>query len=67
MMLLMGGGVRGGYHGRWPGLDQLTDGDLSVTTDYRQVLGEVVAKRFPGKSVSQVFPGIVQKPLGVLV
>ncbi|MDR7362093.1 DUF1501 domain-containing protein [Nocardioides marmoribigeumensis] len=67
MMLLMGGGVRGGYHGRWPGLDQLTDGDLSVTTDYRQVLGEVVAKRFPGKSVSQVFPGLVQKPLGVLV
>jgi uncharacterized protein (DUF1501 family) len=67
MMLLMGGGVSGGYHGTWPGLDALTDGDLSVTTDYRQVLAEVVAKRFPGKAVSQVFPGLVQKPIGVLV
>ncbi len=66
MMLLMGGGVRGGYHGRWPGLSQLTDGDLAVTTDHRQVLGEVVAKRFPAKAVSSVFPGLVQQPLGVL-
>ncbi len=66
MMLLLGGGVKGGYHGSWPGLADLTDGDLSVTTDYRQVLGEVVAKRFPGKSVSQVFPGLVQAPLGVM-
>lgn len=66
MMLLMGGGVRGGYHGTWPGLAELTNGDLSVTTDYRQVLGEIVAKRFPGKAVSKVFPGLVQRPLGVL-
>jgi uncharacterized protein (DUF1501 family) len=67
MMLLLGGGVSGGYHASWPGLDNLTDGDLSVTTDYRQVLAEVVAKRFPGKSVSSVFPGLVQDPIGVLV
>jgi uncharacterized protein (DUF1501 family) len=67
MMLVMGGGVRGGrYYGEWPRLDNMVDGDLSVTTDYRQVLGEVVAKRFPDKSVSKVFPGLVQKPLGVL-
>jgi uncharacterized protein (DUF1501 family) len=66
MMLLMGGGVRGGYHGTWPGLSALEDGDLKVTTDYRQVLGEIVSKRFPAKAVSQVFPGLVQQPLGVL-
>ena len=66
MMLLMGAGVRGGYHGSWPGLGSLSDGDLAVTTDYRQVLGEVVAKQFPAKSVSSVFPGLVQNPLGVL-
>jgi uncharacterized protein (DUF1501 family) len=66
MMLLMGAGVKGGYHGSWPGLSSLSDGDLAVTTDYRQVLAEVVAKRFPAKSVSQVFPGLVQRPLGVL-
>ena len=37
MMLLAGGGVKGGYHGTWPGLDAsgLVDGDLAVTTDYR--------------------------------
>ncbi|CAA9366487.1 MAG: Protein of unknown function (DUF1501) [uncultured Nocardioidaceae bacterium] len=68
MMLLMGGGVRGGYHGTWPGLGStnLLEGDLKVTTDYRQVLGEVVHKRFPDKDVSKVFPGIVYNPINVL-
>jgi uncharacterized protein (DUF1501 family) len=70
MMLLMGGGVRGGrYYGRWPGLGagSLLDGDLQVTTDYRQVLGEVVHRRFPDKDVTQVFPGMSYDPLGLLV
>ncbi len=68
MMLLMGGGVRSGYHGSWPGLGStsLIEGDLKVTTDYRQVLGEVVHKRFPAKDVSKVFPGIAYNPIGVL-
>jgi len=69
MMLVMGGGVRGGsYYGSWPGLGSgsLVEGDLKVTTDYRQVLGEVVHRRFPDKDVSQVFPGLPYNPLGVL-
>ncbi len=69
MMLVMGGGVRGGrYYGQWPGLasGSLLEGDLRVTTDYRQVLGEVVHKRFPLKDVTQVFPGLSYAPLGVL-
>ncbi|CAA9351076.1 MAG: Protein of unknown function (DUF1501) [uncultured Nocardioidaceae bacterium] len=69
MMLLMGGGVKGGrYYGTWPGLGtrSLTEGDLKVTTDYRQVLGEVVHKRFPAKDVTQVFPGMSYAPLGLL-
>jgi uncharacterized protein (DUF1501 family) len=69
MMLLMGAGVKGGrYHGSWPGLSPASaaDDDLAVTADYRQVFAEIVAKRFPAKSVSQVFPGLVQHPLGVL-
>jgi uncharacterized protein (DUF1501 family) len=69
MMLVMGGGVRGGqYYGQWPGLasGNLVDGDLQVTTDYRQVLGEVVHRRFPDKDVTQVFPGVSYAPLGVL-
>jgi uncharacterized protein (DUF1501 family) len=70
MMLLMGGGVRGGrYYGSWPGLGagSLVEGDLQVTTDYRQVLGEVVHKRFPAKDVTKVFPRVRYAPLGVMV
>ena len=69
MMLVMGGGVRGGrYYGQWPGLGSgnLVDGDLRVTTDYRQVLGEVVHRRFPDKDATSVFPGVAYDPLGVL-
>jgi uncharacterized protein (DUF1501 family) len=69
MMLLLGAGVRGGrYYGTWPGLGagSQVDGDLKVTTDYRQVLGEVVHTRFRDKDVTQVFPGISYKPLGIL-
>jgi uncharacterized protein (DUF1501 family) len=69
MMLLAGGGVRGGrYYGSWPGLGagNLLEGDLKVTTDYRQVLGEIVNKRFPDRDVSQVFPGLPYTPLGIL-
>ena len=69
MMLLMGGGVRGGrYYGRWPGLGSgtLVEGDLRVTTDYRQVLGEIVHRRFPDRDVSKVFPGLPYDPLGLI-
>ncbi len=69
VMLVMGGGVKGGgVHGSWPGLGAGgdVDFDLEVTTDYRQVLGEVVHRRFPGKDVSQVFPGVPYSPLGVM-
>ncbi|GAB3990348.1 DUF1501 domain-containing protein [Nocardioides marmoraquaticus] len=69
MMLLLGGGVRGGaYYGRWPGLadGKLVAGDLAVTTDYRNVLGEVVATRFPDRSLPEVFPGLTYEPLGLM-
>ena len=70
MMLLLGAGVKGGrYHGTWPGLatsNPYVDDDLAVTTDYRDVIGEVVAKRFPGRSMSALFPGHTVSPIGVL-
>lgn len=58
-MLLLGGGVRGGVYARWPGLypDALDEGDLAVTTDYRDVLGEVLLKRLGNRSLGRVFPG----------
>ncbi|QKK03770.1 MAG: DUF1501 domain-containing protein [Pseudomonadota bacterium] len=46
LMLVAGGGIRGGQvFGEWPGLgpDELSAGeDLAVTTDYRQVLAEIL-------------------------
>ena len=68
-MLVMGAGVKGGrYLGRWPGLGtaKLVDGDLQVTTDYRQVLGEVLTRRFPDRSIARVFPGLSYAPLGLM-
>ena len=69
MMLLAGAGVKGGkYYGSWPGLGAaaLAEGDLKVTTDYRTVLGEIVSRRFPDRSVSQLFPGLSYSPLGFM-
>ncbi|MDF2440572.1 MAG: hypothetical protein JWN98_1556 [Abditibacteriota bacterium] len=59
-MMIMGG-VRGGkVYGRWPGLapHQLeTPGDLRVTTDYRDVLCEILARRIGNIAAQRVFPG----------
>jgi uncharacterized protein (DUF1501 family) len=58
---VMGGPVRGGkLHGRWPGLapDQLHEGrDLAVTTDFRDLLGELLARHLGVRDLSAVFPG----------
>ncbi|WP_148575463.1 DUF1501 domain-containing protein [Nocardioides caldifontis] len=66
MMLLAGAGIDGGkYHATWPGLTTGGDADLTVTTDYRQVLAELIHTRFPDKDVTKVFPGISYNPIGV--
>ena len=71
-MMVIGGGVGGGkVYGRWPGLavERRYDGrDLAVTTDFRDVFGEIVVRHlgvadpqsiFPGHSVqSSKFPGL---------
>ncbi len=60
-MFVLGGNVKGGkVYGRWPGLDndQLNEGrDLVLTTDYRQVLGEIVTKTLGADKLDVVFPG----------
>jgi len=45
-MFLMGGRVKGGVYGNWPGLDNLTGGgdDIPITTDVRLVFAEVIDK-----------------------
>jgi uncharacterized protein (DUF1501 family) len=66
VMFVAGAGVRGGYHARWPGLGASYEADVLVTTDYRQVLADVVSKRF-GASVAKVFPGLSWAPTGVMI
>lgn len=60
MIMLMGSNVVGGkIHGQWPGLSEgqlVGPGDLAVTTDYRDVLAEVVSKRLNNAAVDQIFP-----------
>jgi uncharacterized protein (DUF1501 family) len=69
-MFVMGGGVKGGVYGRWPGVVESLDPDrdLSVTTDFRTVLAEVVGKRLDNPNATQVFPGYTPvAPLGITV
>ena len=70
-MFVLGGGVNGGkVYGQWPGLapENLFDGiDLNITTDYRDVLGEVVEKRLKNPALVDVFPMYTDwKNLGVV-
>lgn len=68
-VMLLGGGVVGGQvHGQWPGLEapDLVDGDLAGTTDYRQLLAEVLEKRCAASGIATVFPGAPAERLGVV-
>jgi uncharacterized protein (DUF1501 family) len=66
VMFVLGGPVKGGkVYGRWPGLDQsqLYEGrDLALTTDFRQVIGEAVARHMGNKNLTNVFPGFDSQP-----
>ena len=60
--LVMGGPVRGGrVLGRWPGLrpEQLYEGrDLAMTTDFRDLLAEVLTRHMGIRDLAGVFPGL---------
>ncbi len=66
VMLLLGGGVKGGrVYGDWPGLeaDRLYENrDLAVTTDFRDVFGEILSRRMGVADLSAVFPGYACDP-----
>jgi uncharacterized protein (DUF1501 family) len=66
---VLGGQVNGGrVYGSWPGLSdkaQYTNGSLAATTDYRDVLADVLSRRGGVTSLSTVFPDHVPKPLGI--
>jgi uncharacterized protein (DUF1501 family) len=60
-MFIAGNGVRGGkVYGDWPGLknDQLYEGrDLALTTDFRNVFGEIAEKHLEATNLKAIFPG----------
>ena len=65
-MFVLGADVKGGkVLGKWPGLanEQLNEGrDLALTTDYRQVLGEVVTRTLGASNLDLIFPGARLEP-----
>jgi uncharacterized protein (DUF1501 family) len=70
VMFVLGGPVHGAHvYGRWPGLEpsQLHEGrDLALTTDFRTVFGEAVARHLGNHDLNAVFPGFNNSPQSFL-
>jgi uncharacterized protein (DUF1501 family) len=70
LMLLLGGSIAGGQVlSCWPGLARenlVGPGDLAVTTDYRDVLGEILTHRMLNQNLEDVFPGYNPRTVGIL-
>ena len=69
-MFVLGGGVKGGkVYGKWPGLEKEQlheDRGLARTTDFRDVLGELVSHHLGNPALETVFPGHRVKALGLV-
>ena len=65
-MIAIGGGVRGGHvYGKWPGLaveQRYERRDLAVTTDFRDVFGEIVVRHLGVADAKPIFPGYSISP-----
>ncbi len=63
-MFVMGGGIRGGVYGDWPGLapDNIDRNALRVTVDYRSVLADVLQHRLATGNMGAVLPGYIDTP-----
>uniref|UniRef100_UPI002ACD298C DUF1501 domain-containing protein n=1 Tax=Chloroflexus sp. TaxID=1904827 RepID=UPI002ACD298C len=71
VMMVLGGNVNGRkIYGTWPGLhlDQLDKRqDLQITTDFRQVLSEILIRRLGNPRLGIIFPGLGSyTPLGIV-
>ena len=69
LMMVLGPQARGGrLLGHWPGLthDALEDGaDLAVTTDYRDVLAELLTQHLRIPEAATLFPGLTPRAPGL--
>jgi uncharacterized protein (DUF1501 family) len=65
-MLILGGNIRGGkVYGKWPGLlpeQRYENRDLAITTDFRDVFGEIVTRHLGVRDTSTIFPGYEIRP-----
>jgi uncharacterized protein (DUF1501 family) len=68
VMFVMGGGATGGMYADWKGLsaENLDDGDLAVTTDYRSVISEILSKRVGNTATDKIFPNFTPTDLGLI-
>jgi uncharacterized protein (DUF1501 family) len=71
VMFALGGSIKGGkVYGDWPGLEpeQLYEQrDLNLTTDFRDVLGELVTVHLGNREIKNVFPGYTEPKFRGLV
>ena len=71
MMMVLGGNVAGGkVHGGWPGMGEgqlIGPGDLAVTTDYRDVLAEILVTRLNNPATDKIFPNYQPQIQGVVL
>ena len=71
MMTVLGGGINGNrVFASWPGLDaaqQVGPGDLAITTDYRDALGEIIRKRLNNPHPDDIFPDYTVTEQGLAV
>ncbi len=69
-MMVMGGHINGGQvMTNWPGLapSQLDFGDLAITIDYRDILGEILQVRLGASDLSAIFPQHTFTTYGITV
>jgi uncharacterized protein (DUF1501 family) len=62
-MMLVGGGVKGGLYGEHPSLDDLDNGDIKFTVDFRSVYSTVVEKWFARPSQGIIAGSFPTMPL----
>jgi uncharacterized protein (DUF1501 family) len=56
-VFLAGGPVKGGFYGDEPSLTDLNDGDLKVTTDFRDIYHELLTHTLESDPVPSIGPG----------